>query len=375
MQNLHNHPIGCSLNHKLPSKVISDITKTLEDNPYLTTRQIQCGQGLGYRPGSVDIAGSSYDRIDHHRKKIIRDSCATATVIGQMEKIADKVDEKDATNEGSIILSEAYKKLGRPYMRDFAISSSISYQFIMSPLMCKLLAEADFLETDTTCNENTELTYLFNATVFDYKTMKWAVVTRMKGNKESSEFYQLAFKLMLETCQKEYPDFKVGESLKGIIFDWSDTEAKGLHDVIGEDTTELVLKGCNVHWIRSYQRVAERVNSSVSKGNRRMAVEAFCLIAKNIMMATEKQHVLQLFDVLHNTDKLSLIQHINVPLSAEQIAIVSKCDWSSAKNWVQWWTRSRHLQMLTKPFAKMASSTWIKPPRNTNGVERANSIW
>ena len=43
MLNLHNHPIGCSLNHKLPAKVISDITKTLEDNPYLTTRQIQCG--------------------------------------------------------------------------------------------------------------------------------------------------------------------------------------------------------------------------------------------------------------------------------------------------------------------------------------------
>ena len=60
MQNLHNHPIGYTLNHKLPAKVISDITKTLEDNPYLTTRQIQCGQGLGYRPGSVDIVGSSY---------------------------------------------------------------------------------------------------------------------------------------------------------------------------------------------------------------------------------------------------------------------------------------------------------------------------
>ena len=62
-QNLHNHPIGYSLNHKLPAKVISDITKTLEDNPYLTTCQIQCGQGLGYRSGSVDIAGSSYDHI------------------------------------------------------------------------------------------------------------------------------------------------------------------------------------------------------------------------------------------------------------------------------------------------------------------------
>ena len=30
--------------------------------------------------------------------------------------------------------------------------------------------------------------------------------------------------------------------------------------------------------------------------------------------------------------------------------------------------------MLSQPFAKMASSTWNKAPRNTNGMERANSL-
>ena len=34
--------------------------------------------------------------------------------------------------------------------------------------MSKLLSDADFVETDTTYNENMELIYLFNATVFDY---------------------------------------------------------------------------------------------------------------------------------------------------------------------------------------------------------------
>ena len=135
-----------------------------------------------------------------------------------MEKIADKVDRKDAASEGSSALSEAYKKLGRPYMRDYVISSSITFQFIRSPLMYKLLAEADFLETDTMYNnENTELTYLFNATVFDYTTIKWAVVACMRGNKESSEFYCLVFKLMFDTCQQEHSHFKVGETLEGII--------------------------------------------------------------------------------------------------------------------------------------------------------------
>ena len=103
-------------------------------------------------------------------------------------------------------------------MRDYAISSSVTYQFIMSPLMCKLLAEADFLETDMTYNENTELTYFFNATVFDYTTIKSAVVACMRSNKESSEFNCLAFKVMtFDRCQQEYTHFKVDETLKGII--------------------------------------------------------------------------------------------------------------------------------------------------------------
>ena len=107
--------------------------------------------------------------------------------------------------------------------------------------MSQLLTGADFVETDTMYNENSELAYLFNATIFDYKTMKWAIVARMRRNKESSEFYRLAFKLMFDTCQRDHSNFKVGESLKGIIVDWSDTEAKGLREVVGEDTAERVV--------------------------------------------------------------------------------------------------------------------------------------
>ena len=65
-----------------------------------------------------------------------------------------------------------------------------------------------------------------------------------------------------------------------------------------------------MHWVRSYQRVAERVNAGVLKGNKRVAVEAFCLISKHIMIVNERQYVLQLFNVLRDTSKLSLIQHL-----------------------------------------------------------------
>jgi len=34
------------------------------------------------------------------KKKIVRDTCVVSTVLGDMEKIAGKIDDKDATNEG-----------------------------------------------------------------------------------------------------------------------------------------------------------------------------------------------------------------------------------------------------------------------------------
>ena len=215
--NPHSHPVERSLSHKLPSVVTADIDRTLEDNPYLTTQQLASGQGLGYRPGSADIAGTSYGRLDYYRKKSLREgglSSKGVHIISDMEKIADKIDQKDCSREGSTVTSKRYKELGRPYMRDYSISPSSTYQFIMTPLMAKLLSEADFLETDTTYNENTELIYLFNATVFDFKTMKWAVVARMRGSKEDADFYKKAFHLMFHTCHSAHPHFKVGESQK-----------------------------------------------------------------------------------------------------------------------------------------------------------------
>ena len=105
-KNLHNHPISSGLNHKLelPKKDWADLEKTIEDNPYLTTRQIACGQGIGYRPGSADIAGKSYGRLDYHRKKALKDSRLSSRgvyVILDMENIADKIDKKDSQIEGS----------------------------------------------------------------------------------------------------------------------------------------------------------------------------------------------------------------------------------------------------------------------------------
>ena len=130
-----------------------------------------------------------------------------------------------------------------------SVDSISTYQFIMTLLMSKLLSDADFVETDTTYNENTELifTSLMLLYLTTYNIMKWAVVARTRSNKEDAEFYKNAFTLMFQTCKKDYPRFKLENNLKGIIVDWSDTETKGLRQAIGEDIADRLLQGCNVH--------------------------------------------------------------------------------------------------------------------------------
>ena len=76
---------------------------------------------------------------------------------------------------------------------------------------------------------------------------------------------------------------------------------------------------------------------------------------------------------MKGTATLDSIQHLNLHLTEDQKKL-STTKWQEAKQWVQWWIRPSHLRMLCKPFSLMSSSDWDSGPRNTNGVERANSL-
>ena len=56
----------------------------------------------------------------------------------------------------------------------------------------------------------------------------------------------------------------------------------------------------------------------------------------------------------------------------EARAADSMKDWSSAKNWAQWWTRSTHLKMLSVAFTELDGDIWQRSPTSTNAVERRN---
>ena len=164
-----------------------------------------------------------------------------------METLADVVDNDDSQAEGSSTISEEYKQRGRPYMRKYAITTSLIYQLIMSPLMSSVLAKAEYIEVDTTYNENTDLPCLLNVTAFDYTVMRWIAVARIHSNKENSEFYACAFKAVFDQCKEDHKEFAVGKTLKGIIMDWSDTERTGLQTAIRQDLSEKLDVGCRVH--------------------------------------------------------------------------------------------------------------------------------
>ena len=73
---------------------------------------------------------------------------------------------------------------------------------------------------------------------------------------------------------------------------------EGLEIAIGKETAEKLTIGCLVHYGRSYQRVAERVSSSLPPSVWNISKEAFCTIARKLPSSESKACVAKYFGVL-----------------------------------------------------------------------------
>ena len=58
--------------------------------------------------------------------------------------------------------------------------------------------------------------------------------------------------------KSDHPEFSPG-TLLGVVTDWSNAEIQGLGGAVGTETARKLLKGCSVHWDRSWQRMRDRV--------------------------------------------------------------------------------------------------------------------
>ena len=72
------------------------------------------------------------------------------------------------------------------------------------------------------------------------------VVARVRMTKLDANAYGQVLQAIFSSVKQDHPSFSVGNTLLGVIVDWSDAQVKGLKEAIGESLAEKVLKGCQV---------------------------------------------------------------------------------------------------------------------------------
>ena len=234
--------------------------------------------------------------------------------------------------------------------------------------MSSILGKAEFVEADITFNESREYPYLFNLVAFDDTTLEWTIVSRVRMDKEGAKAHALAFRKSFQKCEEDFPTFQPGVSLTGVVTDWSDAEILGLGQAVGKETAKTLLKGCKVHWARSWQRVRDQVARSSDKPRERAI---FSKIASQIPKI-EGQRVAYCFQALCSEspsvqDLVGIVDGLTVE---DAKFVASECNWMTAKHWAKWWMRQEHLQMLHKDFTHMVDDVWSRCPADTNAVER-----
>ena len=251
--NLHSHPIHGPV--KIAKCIKESISEAVSRNATLTPVDISHGKGLEFVPDQ----GSTH--IGRIRQEVKRTKSATNERIWncmQLEELLDEIDLEESKMINDSAEEKEVSSLARPYLLSAGIDNGIKYIHTMNPLMIQLLSEAEFLQTDITYNVTTDYPYLFNAVVFNYDTLEWAIVGRVHLSHQTSAAYALAFSKLFTKCKNRYPNFELGKSLVGVITDWSDAEVNGLKKFAGDKVATQLLKGCRVHWIRSWHRVRDK---------------------------------------------------------------------------------------------------------------------
>ena len=145
--------------------------------------------------------------------------------------------------------------------------------------MNEMLAQSEIVEADIICTETKKYPYLFNMVSFNYTTMDWMVVSRIRLSQQNADAYALAFGKSFAKCKDKH-DFEPGKTLLGIVIDWCDAEINGLGKAVGKQMAVELLKGCNVHWTQSWQRVRDCICSSNDVSHEK---KLFALIASSIL--------------------------------------------------------------------------------------------
>ena len=179
----------------------------------------------------------------------------------------------------------------------------------------------------------------------------------------------MAYSKTFNRCKYSNSNFKLGTSLL-VVVDWSDAEIKSLGSAVGKELAITLLKGCKVHWTRSWQRVRDHVATSKDKVREK---DLFSSIASRIPSISAGSNIVIAFEVLCKKKSANTLLGIIEGLTKEDAKYIdSSTSWASATKWVEWWMRLQHLKLLHKDYAEMDESIWEHCVSDTNTVERKN---
>ena len=210
-------------------------------------------------PGVVDTASGHMGKLAREVKKAkLQSLFGSNWNVYEIEDIADKVDAEEDKFTRNRMDSQKVKKICRPYLVSAGLENRIRYVFWANPLMNEMLTQSEFVEVDIIYTETRKYPYLFNIVSFNYTTMDWMVVSRIRLSQQNADAYALVFGKSFAKCKDKH-DFEPGKTLLGIVIDWCDAEINGLGKAVGKQMAVELLKGCNVHWTQSWQRVRDCV--------------------------------------------------------------------------------------------------------------------
>ncbi|KAL9971616.1 hypothetical protein ACROYT_G017805 [Oculina patagonica] len=140
-----------------------------------------------------------------------------------------------------------------------------------------------------------------------------------------------------------------------------------LIQTVGQNKAFSVLKGCQLHWMRSVLRVSSRVCQSEDEQF------VFKAIGRAIPLAETEEDVLKMLDVLCGRAKVSELDGIVKFEDVSSSAIINT-HWNRAECWCQWWMQERHLKLLCEATTDMNATVWDTTPFTTNAVESKNRL-
>lgn len=181
------------------------------------------------------------------------------------------------------------------YRRTYSLEKGNSFCILMFDLNIELLAKADFCEPDVTYPDtNQPFRYLLNIVVYDEVTMAYVVVARVLMSNLSAMAYKTVFAEIFRIVKEKYPNFEPLDLMA--VADFSEAQKKGYlaaQNALGNRAFQLqLIKGCVVHWKRSYHRVLQKLcRTSLERA-------LFTSIADKIPLARNEDEASALFSVL-----------------------------------------------------------------------------